>query len=62
MADISMCLGRHCAARQSCYRFRAVADGDDQSYGNFDRSPIAGPQSCDYFWPVDQAEGALREE
>lgn len=61
MPDIAMCNGKNCAARQSCYRFRAVSDGDYQTYANFDRSPIAKPADCAYFWPIDQAEGPWRE-
>jgi hypothetical protein len=62
MADIAMCCGKDCAARQSCYRFRALSDGDYQSYSDFDRLPIAGREDCAYFWPVEQAEGPLAEE
>ena len=59
MADIAMCRGRGCASKQSCYRFRALSDGEYQSYSDFDRSPIAERADCAYFWPVDRAEGPL---
>ncbi len=61
MPDISMCFGKDCAARQSCYRFRALSDGEYQTYANFDRSPVAEAADCAYFWPIDQAEGPLDE-
>ena len=59
MADIAMCLGQDCAVRQHCYRFRALSDGEYQSYSNFDRLPIAKQEDCTYFWPIEKADGLL---
>ncbi len=62
MADISMCFGRGCTVKQSCYRFRALSDGDNQTFANFDRSPIQESSDCGYFWPIESAEGPLQGE
>ena len=59
MADIAMCNGNNCAARQSCYRYRARSDGEYQTYSDFDRAPIAAADDCAFFWPLERAEGPL---
>ena len=58
MADISMCLGRLCGGRESCYRHRATPEENDQSWGTFDHEPTTTSQ-CKFFWPIDKAEGPL---
>lgn len=60
MPDISMCFGKDCAERQGCYRFRALSDGEFQSFGNFEQQRQPG-EPCKYFWPTEKAEGPLAE-
>lgn len=59
MADISMCLGNGCTLKEKCYRHRAVSDGESQSYGNFDKDPVKTEADCQYFWPIEKAEGPI---
>jgi hypothetical protein len=59
MADISMCLGNGCALRGKCYRYRAVSEGEFQSYMNFDKTPVGTEDDCQYFWPIEKAEGPI---
>lgn len=35
MPDIAMCLNNECPKRNDCYRYRAVANEYQQSYGPF---------------------------
>lgn len=48
MADITMCSGRGCKQRNSCYRFTATACEFRQSY--FAQVPMEKNGVCDYFW------------
>lgn len=57
MPDITMCLGGDCVQKDSCYRYRAVADKHWQSF--FVNPPVVvaenKEQICAQFWPL--AEG-----
>ncbi len=59
MPDISMCFGRGCTVKEKCYRYRAVSDGEFQTYGNFDKAPVETEADCQYFWPLEQAESSI---
>ena len=54
MPDITMCSNRECPLRSGCYRYRAVPNGDWQSYSGFNHR-IAGDTGCQYF--VNLREG-----
>ncbi|NKB99513.1 MAG: hypothetical protein GKR90_13595 [Pseudomonadales bacterium] len=60
MADIAMCFGRDCDKRKDCYRYRAMPDSSDQTYGTFDLSRSA-ESHCDFYWAIELAEGASTE-
>jgi hypothetical protein len=47
MADITMCSGDGCNAKESCYRFKAPVNEFRQSY--FVEVPGKG-ESCNYYW------------
>lgn len=47
MADITMCNGKDCESRHTCYRFTARANEYRQSY--FAESPIKN-NGCDMYW------------
>lgn len=51
MADISMCCDHRCATRTACYRYRAIANSQYQSFMNFGRPD--GAVSCDSFWTCE---------
>lgn len=48
MPDITMCPGKDCPKRESCYRFTAKPDIYWQSY--FMEPPIKDKQECDMYW------------
>jgi hypothetical protein len=52
MADISMCLGKKCKIKETCYRYRAEADKFWQSYSEFD--PGKDGKSCLDYWNCEQ--------
>lgn len=51
MPDISMCLGRDCPKKTSCYRFTAFPSEYRQSY--FVGVPYKG-EGCDYYWKMEE--------
>jgi len=58
VCDITMCCNYDCPLKGKCYRYRAVPDGDYQSFALFkfcDTSP-QNQTECDHFWPVDEAK------
>ena len=50
MPDISMCTGKDCPFKESCYRFTATPSKYMQSY--FCEPPIIKGEeiTCDYYW------------
>ena len=60
MADITMCNGKGCTMRNTCYRFKA-ARGEYQAY--FTESPHdnkvdeANNTICEHYWKVDKPRG-----
>ena len=51
MADITMCDGRNCDKKETCYRFTAVANTFRQAV--FTETPWVehkGEQICTHFW------------
>ena len=61
MADITMCNGKGCTMRNTCYRFKA-ARGEYQAY--FTESPHNNKVDednntiCQYYWETDKLRGA----
>jgi len=51
MADISMCKGIGCEAKETCYRYKATPNELWQSY--FLKSPIEN-SGCDYYWNLQK--------
>jgi len=47
MADITMCNGKGCNVKNTCYRFKAPINEFRQSY--FIEVP-GKDESCDYYW------------
>jgi len=60
MADITMCNGKECTMRNTCYRFKA-ARGEYQAY--FTESPHKDKVDeysntiCEYYWKQDKLRG-----
>lgn len=54
MADITMCSGVGCPARQNCYRFTAEPSKLWQSY--FTKVPFDG-EECEHHWRLDETKG-----
>ena len=52
MADITMCTGKDCPLKESCYRFTAPKSLVWQSY--FTEPPIIKGEEidCDYYWKI----------
>jgi hypothetical protein len=53
MADITMCSGKKCPKKKSCYRFTAPKNDLYQSY--FVNPPIE-KGSCEYFWDNEETK------
>ncbi len=47
MPDITMCFGKDCPLKESCYRFKAMANVYGQAY--FGKTPYKNSK-CDYYW------------
>ena len=47
MPDITMCPGKGCEKKDSCYRHTATASTPYQYWAQF------GPEDCDHYWPID---------
>lgn len=48
MPDITMCDGKGCETKFTCYRFTAKPNEFRQSY--FMKTPIKENNSCEYYW------------
>lgn len=51
MADITMCYGKDCPLKETCYRFTAKATPGWQSY--FSEPPVKDGQ-CTEYWKVEK--------
>lgn len=56
MPDISMCFGKDCPMKESCYRFTAKPNEYSQSY--FQEPPFIQTESdeqptCEYYWEIE---------
>lgn len=60
MPDIAMCANKTCASRMQCFRYRAIPNGDRQSWASF--NPPAGADRCDRFKPIYPNGQPLRPE
>lgn len=55
MADITMCFGKHCALRETCYRYKANRNPYRQSY--FKDDPYNYDlMKCEMYWKFDNKE------
>jgi hypothetical protein len=53
MADITMCSGLRCPLKDTCYRFKAKANPEWQSY--FERPPYDKKTGkCELYWKVEK--------
>jgi len=52
MPDISMCTGKDCKVKESCYRFTATPSDYWQSYV----MPEVKDGKCDLYWPTESSE------
>ena len=50
MADISMCEGKGCECKETCYRFKATPSKYRQSY----IKPDIQKGSCNYYWNINK--------
>jgi hypothetical protein len=50
MPDMSMCKGNKCPLRETCYRYKAVANVPIQSY--IDSPYNVREDKCDFYWPT----------
>ncbi len=49
MADITMCEGKDCPLKETCYRFTAIVNEFRQSY--FTETPYnKEKENCEYLW------------
>lgn len=51
MADITMCDGKGCELKNTCYRFKAKANKYRQAY--FAETPIKN-NKCDQYWKIKE--------
>lgn len=56
MPDLTMCKGKFCEAKNTCYRFKAIPDNYLQSY--FLVSPIK-KNGCEYYINTKKTTDAL---
>ena len=60
MADITMCNGKGCTMRNTCYRFKA-ARGEYQAYftnaPHKDKVDEDNNTICEYYWKQDKLSG-----
>ena len=56
MPDISMCHGKDCPLKESCYRFTATPDKYWQAY--FGGAPFEQDGKCPYYMPDWRKEAA----
>jgi hypothetical protein len=49
MPDISMCMGKNCERKETCYRYKAYPSPHWQAYGDFDSGDVS---KCGYYWKV----------
>lgn len=54
MADITMCSGLGCPARNNCYRYTATPSEHRQSY--FTTPPFDG-EKCEHQWELNKKKG-----
>ena len=50
MPDISMCQGRNCPQKETCYRYKATPDKYWQSWAEFDTAREEDGLPCQYYW------------
>jgi len=50
MADISMCEGKGCERKETCYRFKATPNEHRQSY----TKPSFKKGKCAYYWNINK--------
>lgn len=53
MVDIAMCNNNLCTLKETCYRFKAIANEFRQSYGIFKQDKEG---KCDYYWKIEKNE------
>ncbi len=58
MPDITMCSGKNCKVKESCYRFLATPS----SYQSFFVEPPIKEDKCDYYWEDSSVALALAEQ
>lgn len=51
MADISMCAGKGCKVKKTCYRHTAPVNPYWQTVCHFHENMVDG--KCDHYWPND---------
>jgi hypothetical protein len=51
MPDITMCSGADCPLKETCYRFKAMANIYGQAY--FSKPPYID-EGCEYYWKADK--------
>lgn len=59
MADITMCNGKDCSLKETCYRFTATPNTHRQSY--FIEAPIKNGE-CEHFWNNKNRQRELLKE
>ena len=47
MADITMCFGKGCELKETCYRYKAKPNEYGQSFSNF---VPTDDSVCEYYW------------
>jgi hypothetical protein len=50
MPDITMCSGADCPLKETCYRFKAMANIYGQAY--FSKPPYID-KACEYYWEIN---------
>lgn len=59
MPDISMCSGKNCLMKETCYRYNAKPSEFMQTY--FCEPPLKEDKTCDYYWENKNSDAKLRE-
>lgn len=61
MVDLTMCCNYDCPLKAKCYRYRAVPDGDWQSFALYHYDTVAKlsnpakyETTCEFYWEVDE--------
>lgn len=52
MSDITMCAGKNCELKETCYRYKAEVNPYRQGWSDFDLEKKEN-EPCEWYWAMD---------